>query len=173
MATARSKRRARKARGGTPRAVPSERRAQRASVEQAAVTSRAQADRKLGTVGDRPVGLFGGLPVSEFAILAGLVLLVIGMLNHGGAALEVGIILMALGVTEVTAREHFSGFRSHATLLAFMPAVIVEAVYALVFGAPQQRIMLVLPALVVFGICYWWLRRHFRIARHGRVVGHR
>jgi hypothetical protein len=172
MAAARSKRRARKARGAAPRAVASERRAQRASVERAATTSRVQADRTLGTVGERPAGIFGGLPVSEFAILGGLVLLVIGMVNHGGAALEVGIILMALGVTEVTAREHFSGYRSHATLLAFMPAVIVEAVYALVFGAPKQRILIVLPALPVFGICYWFLRRHFRVARHTRVVRH-
>jgi hypothetical protein len=172
MAAARSKRRARKARGVAPRAVPSERRAQRASVEREAAATRVKADRTLGTVGDRPAGIFGGVPVSEFAILGGLVLLVIGMLNHGGAALEVGIILMALGVAEVTAREHFSGFRSHATLLAFMPAVIVEAVYALVFGAPQQRILIVLPALPVFGICYWFLRRHFRVARHTRVVRH-
>jgi hypothetical protein len=141
-------------------------------VEREAAASRVKADRTLGTVGERPAGIFGGVPVSEFAILGGLVLLVIGMLNHGGAALEVGIILMALGVTEVTAREHFSGFRSHATLLAFMPAVIVEAVYALVFGAPQQRILIVLPALPVFGICYWFLRRHFRVARHTRVVRH-
>jgi hypothetical protein len=131
-----------------------------------------QGDRTLGTVGERPAGIFGGIPVSEVAIFAGLVLLVLGMVNHGGAALEVGIILMALGVTEVTAREHFSGYRSHATLLAFMPAVIVEAVYALVFGAPQQRILIVLPALPVFGICYWFLRRHFRVARHTRVVRH-
>jgi hypothetical protein len=141
-------------------------------VEREAAASRVKADRTLGTVGERPAGIFGGVPVSEFAILGGLVLLVIGMLNHGGAALEVGIILMALGVAEVTAREHFSGFRSHATLLAFMPAVIVEAVYALVFGAPQQRILIVLPALPVFGICYWFLRRHFRVARHTRVVRH-
>lgn len=131
-----------------------------------------QADRTLGTVGERPAGIFGGVPVSEVAILAGLLLLILGMVNHGGAALEVGIILMALGVAEVTAREHFSGYRSHATLLAFMPAVIVEAVYALVFGAPQQRILIVLPALPVFGICYWFLRRHFRVARHTRVVRH-
>jgi hypothetical protein len=172
MAAARSKRRARKARGTAPRAVASDRRAERASVERAGTAARVQADRTLGTVGERPGGIFGGLPVSEVAILGGLVLLVLGMLNHGGAALEVGIILMALGVTEVTAREHFSGYRSHATLLAFMPAVIVEAVYALVFGAPQQRILIVLPALPVFGICYWFLRRHFRVARHSRVVRH-
>jgi len=152
--------------------VASDRRTPRASVERAATASRVQGDRTLGTVGERPAGIFGGIPVSEVAIFAGLVLLVLGMVNHGGAALEVGIILMALGVTEVTAREHFSGYRSHATLLAFMPAVIVEAVYALVFGAPQQRILIVLPALPVFGICYWFLRRHFRVARHTRVVRH-
>ena len=170
MAATKSKRRARKARGGAPRAVPSARRAQRDSTQREAAASRAPADRTLGTVGERPPGIFGGVPVSEFAILAGLVALVIGMLNHGGPALELGIIMMALGVTEVTAREHFSGFRSHATLLAFMPAVIVEAVYALVFGAPSQRILIVLPALPVFAICYWLLRRHFRVARHTRVV---
>jgi hypothetical protein len=132
----------------------------------------ARSDRTLGTVGERPAGIFGGVPVSEVAIFAGLILLVVGMIKHGGAALEVGIIVMALGVTEVTAREHFSGFRSHATLLALMPAVIVEAAYALVVGVPEQRILLVVPAIPIFALCYWLLRRHFRVARHARVVGH-
>jgi hypothetical protein len=132
-----------------------------------------QSDRTLGTVGERPPGIFGGVPVSEFAIFAGLVALVIGMLDHGGAALEVGIIVMALGVTEVTAREHFSGFRSHATLLALMPAVVVESIYALVIGVPNQRILVLVPVIPIFTLCYWLLRRHFRIARHARVVGHR
>ena len=132
----------------------------------------ARSDRTLGTVGERPPGIFGGLPVSEIAIFAGLILLVLGMIDHGGAALEVGIIVMALGVTEVTAREHFSGFRSHATLLALMPAVIVEAAYALIVGVPKQRILLLVPAVPIFLLCYWLLRRHFRVARHARVVGH-
>ncbi len=137
------------------------------------MAAQARADRTLGTVGERPAGIFGGVPVSEFAIFAGLVALVVGLLNHGGPALEVGIIVMALGVTEVTAREHFSGYRSHATLLAFMPAVIVEAAYALVVGVPQQRILLLVPAVPIFALCYWLLRRHFRVARHARIVGHR
>ena len=132
-----------------------------------------QADRTLGTVGERPKGIFGDVPVSEFAIFAGLVALVIGMIDHGGPVLEVGVIVMALGVTEVTAREHFSGFRSHATLLAFMPAVVCEAIYALVIGVPDQRILLLAPVIPIFLLCYWLLRRHFRIARHARVVGHR
>lgn len=173
MAQTSAKRRARKARGGRPRAVSSSRRAERASRERREASARAQADRTLGTVGERPPGIFGGVPVAEFAIFAGLVALVIGAIQGGGGALEVGIVVMALGVTEVTAREHFSGYRSHASLLALMPAVIAEATYALVVGVPQQRILLLVPVIPIFALCYWLLRRHFRVARHARVVGHR
>jgi hypothetical protein len=168
-----SRRRSRKTRGGAPRAVSSPRRAERATRERSRSDARTQADRTLGTVGERPPGVFGGVPVSEFAIFAGLVALVVGMIDHGGSALEVGLIVMALGVTEVTAREHFSGFRSHATLLALMPAVIVEAAYALIVGVPADRILLLVPVAPIFALCYWLLRRHFRVARHARVVGHR
>lgn len=173
MSQSSSRRRARKARGGAPRAVSSTRRAERAARDKQARSELAQAGRTLGTVGERPVGLFGGVPVSEFAIFAGLVALVIGTLDHGGAALEVGIIVMALGATEVAAREHLSGFRSHTTLLAFMPAVVVEAAYALIVGVPRQRILLLVPVIPIFALCYWLLRRHFRVARHARVVGRR
>jgi hypothetical protein len=152
--------------------VPSARRDERAERERRARGTSRQAHRSLGTVGERPPGIFGGVPVSEFAIFAGLISLVVGMINHGGSALELGIIVMGLGVTEVTAREHFSGFKSHTTLLALMPAVIVEAIYALVIGVPNQRILLLAPVLPIFGLCYYLLRRHFRIARHARVVGH-
>jgi hypothetical protein len=126
----------------------------------------------LGTVGERPPGIFGGLPIAEFAIFAGLIALVVGSIDHGGGAIDVGIVVMALGVTEVTAREHLSGYRSHTTLLAFMPAVIIEAIYALLIGAPRQRILLLAPVIPAFGICYWLLSRHFRIARHARIVKH-
>lgn len=168
-----SKRQTRKARGGNPRAVASNRRDERVARERRDQSTSRQAHRSLGTVGERPVGIFGGVPVSEFAIFAGMVALVVGMINHGGSALELGIIVMGLGVTEVTAREHLSGFKSHATLLALMPAVIVEALYALVIGVPNQRILLLAPVIPIFTLCFLLLRRHFRIARHARVVGHR
>jgi hypothetical protein len=116
--------------------------------------------------------MFGNVPVSEFGIFAGIILLVVGMIKHGGPALEVGIVVMALGVTEVSAREHFTGFRSHATLLALMPAVVLESLYALVIGVPNQRILLLAPVIPIFLLSYWLLRRHFRVARHARVVGH-
>jgi hypothetical protein len=172
MAQSKSRRRTRKARGGRPSAASSSRRAERSARERQTSSAHKQANRTLGTVGERPAGLFGSVPVSEFAIFAGLVALVVGVIKHGGPALEVGIIVMALGVTEVTAREHLSGFRSHTTLLAFLPAVIVGALYALVIGAPRQRILLLVPAIPVFAACYWVLRRHFSVARHARVVRH-
>jgi hypothetical protein len=152
--------------------VPSTRRDERVARQRQDRRARVEADRTLGTVGERPAGIFGGVPVSEFAIFAGLVALVVGTIDHGGSALEIGIIVMALGVTELTAREHFSGVRSHATLLAFMPAVVVEAIYALVVGVPSQRILLLVPVIPIFALCYWLLRRHFRVARHARVVGY-
>lgn len=173
MAAPKSKRRARKASGNAPRAVASARREYRATRARQTATAEAQANRLLGTIGERPAGMFGGVPVSEFAIFAGLIAMVVGLVDHGGPALEVGIVVMALGVTEVTAREHLSGYRAHTTLLAFMPAVIVEAVYALVVGAPSQRLLLLAPAIPVFVVCYLLLRRQFRIARHARVIGHR
>jgi hypothetical protein len=123
-------------------------------------------------MGERPKGIFGGVPVSELAILVGLIGLVVGTIDHGGSAVNLGILLMALGVFEVTAREHFSGYRSHTTLLAFLPAVIVESLYAEVIGVPNQRLLLLAPVVPVFGVCYWLLRRHFRVARHARVVEH-
>jgi hypothetical protein len=141
-----------------------ERRDRRASI---------QANRTLGRAGERPSGIFGPVPVSEFAIFAGLIALAVGIVENGGPALEIGIIVMALAVTEVSAREHLSGFRSHTTLLAFMPAVIAEAFYAMVIGVPNQPILLLVPVIPIFALCYWLLRRHFRVARHARVIGHR
>jgi hypothetical protein len=130
----------------------------------------ATATRTLGSVGERPPNPLGGLPISETAIFAGLVGLVVGLITGGTAALIVGAIVCGLGVAEVTAREHFSGFRSHSMLLAAIPAVVVETAVALIFGVPSNRGLLLLPAVCVFGLCFWLLRRSFQSARHARVV---
>lgn len=126
--------------------------------------------RQLGREGERPESPFAGLPVSELAIFAGLVAAVIGFINGGGPALVVGLIICALGVVEVTAREHFSGYRSHAALLAAIPAVTLEAGLVLAFGDPNQRGLLLVPVVPVFGILFWLLRGRFLIARQRRVA---
>jgi hypothetical protein len=124
----------------------------------------------LGAYGERPPSPFGGLPVSELAILAGAVTLVFGVINHGGPALIGGVVLCLFGVTEVTAREHFSGYRSHTILLAAVPAVVVEFVIALTVGVPAIRALLLIPVAGVFAACAWFLRRRFLVARQARLA---
>lgn len=127
----------------------------------------------LGVYGERPESPFGGLPVSELLILVGGIGLLVGLISGGKAALLVGIGVCTLGVLEVTAREHFSGYRSHATLLAAIPAVAILAVSVAVLGAPRQRTareLLILAALPVFGLAFWGLRKRFRTARQARIV---
>jgi hypothetical protein len=109
------------------------------------------------------------VPVSEIAIFLGGIGLVYGLIEHGGPALVVGAVLCGLGVFEVTAREHFSGFRPHAALLAAFPSLGVEYLVATAV-APSQRFLLLVPVVPTFGISFWWLRRRFVVARQRRLV---
>ena len=126
--------------------------------------------RTTGREGERPEGPFGGLPISELAILAGLVAAVVGFLDGGSGALIVGLIVCALGVVEVTAREHFSGYRSHTVLLAAIPAVALEVAIVVLFGEPRQRLLLLVAVVPVFALLLWVLRRRFAVARQARVA---
>jgi hypothetical protein len=124
----------------------------------------------LGTVGERPEGLFGGVPVSELAILAGGVAFVVGVTEGGGPPLYVGLIVLAMGVIEITAREHFSGYRSHTTLLAAIPTVALEAVLVLTVGAGGNHSLLLAVVVPVFALLFYLLRRRFQTARQTRVA---
>jgi hypothetical protein len=168
VASQRSKKRARKRRNpaAPPRAVTSTRRDERALRER----EHARGRRQLGREGERPESPFGGLPVSEFAILVGFVALLFGFFTGGGPALVAGIVICALGVIEITAREHFSGYRSHTILLAAMPAVAVEAGLVAAFGEPNPRALVLLVVVPVFSLLFWLLRRRFLTARQARVA---
>ncbi len=124
----------------------------------------------MGAYGERPPGRFGGLPVSEIAILAGAVALVVGIINHGGPALIAGVVICLFGVVEVTTREHFSGYRSHTVLLAAIPAVAVEFLIAVTVGPPAIRALLLVPVAAVFATCSWFLRKRFLVARQARLA---
>ena len=131
---------------------------------------RQRGQRQLGREGERPEGPFGGLPVSEVAILLGIIGSVFGFINGGGPALVVGLAVCALGVCEITAREHFSGYRSHTALLAAIPAVAIEATLVAIFGEPKPRGLLLVVVVPVFTILFWLLRRRFLTARQARVA---
>lgn len=127
----------------------------------------------LGSYGERPRSLFGGVPVSEIAIFFGALGAAVGFFGHNNPALIVGLVVCALGVVEFTAREHFSGYRSHATLLAAIPAVAILVMAVAVFGTPAERtarILLLVAIVPVFAVLYWALRKRFRAARQARIV---
>jgi hypothetical protein len=158
--------------GGAPRA-PATRRP--VPAQRQALSDRDEARRQsvLGTYGERPASLFGGVPVSEIAIFFGALGAAVGFFGHNNPALVTGLVVCGLGVAEFTAREHFSGYRSHATLLAAMPAVVILVLAVAVFGAPAQRtarILLLVAIVPVFAGLYWALRKRFRAARQARII---
>lgn len=173
LAGQKSKRRARKRRAPdtAPRAVPSQRREQRAERQAVAVSDTRRSQRQLGTEGERPKSPFGGVPVAEIAIFAGLVGLVVWLIRGGTATLAVSLSVCALGVLEVTAREHFSGYRSHATLLAAVPAVAIAIAAVSLVGTRQDRAPLLMAiAVPIFSFLFWLLRKRFLVARQARMV---
>jgi hypothetical protein len=174
VAAPKSRRQSRKRRnpGAAPRAVPSQRRDQRAARQRlAAHERRSRQPSPIGAYGERPPSPFGGLPISELAILVGGIALVVGLVQRGGVALIVGFIVCALGVAEVTAREHFSGYRSHSILLAAIPTVGLEVgLVVIIGGGARHRAALLAAVIPVFAILFWLLRRRFQVARQARLA---
>ncbi len=94
---------------------------------------------------ERPRAPWHPFPLVELCALLGLVLLVLGLFNLGdddGPLLLVsGMALGSLAGLDTSLREHFSGFRSHSTVLAGIPAV--AAAGGLYFaGAPWPAVVL-------------------------------
>ena len=95
-------------------------------------------------------------------MLAGIVLLVLGLINfeteRGRAMLVSGMLLGSLGGLDTALREHFSGYRSHTTILAGLVAVAVAA--ALFFaGAPWVAV--IAGAAVALALGVWLFARAY------------
>jgi hypothetical protein len=135
--------------------------------------------------GERPPSLWHPWPLSELLILVGAVGVIIGMkrLAHGGAAsggpvLLAGLGAVVLGTLEITWREHRTGYRSHALLLALLPVVIFHSVVVLGLAAltsvPRLLNLGVLAIdLALFAVLFKLLRTGFRDARARRSISRR
>jgi hypothetical protein len=172
LAGQKSKRRSRKRRNpeAAPRAVPSQRRDERQERDHTARRQDQRSNRQLGTEGERPPSPFG-FPVAEIAIFAGMVAVIVWLIEGGTAVIVVGLTVCTLGVLEVTAREHFSGYRSHTMLLAAIPAVAVGIGVVSFIGKQNNRAPYVIAvAAPVFALLFWFLRKRFLSARQARVA---
>ncbi|HEY1450744.1 MAG TPA: hypothetical protein VGF47_07305 [Solirubrobacteraceae bacterium] len=132
--------------------------------------------RAPGSVGERPRAPWHPFPLAELLIFVGLIAVAIGAARGeaGKPLLFVGIAVVVIGTLDTTIREHLSGFRSHAGLLASFPTALFHggaalALYAL--GAPSVTWVLVPLALDVplFSVLLKVLRARFEDARRERV----
>lgn len=115
--------------------------------------------------------------MSEVAIFVGGLAAALGFFGHAPAPLIVGLVVCTLGVVEVTAREHFSGYRSHAALLAAIPSVGLGIALVAIIGHGSVRRGLegpsrssLLAIVPLFALLFLWLRKRFRTARQARIV---
>lgn len=112
---------------------------------------------------ERPPAPWGSFPLGELTTLTGIVVLVVGFFRQSEQLITVGFSFVALSATELAAREHFAGFRSHSLLLGLILAA-VTAILLVVVGLP--RVVQVGAAVAVFAAGAWALRRAFQ-ARAG------
>jgi hypothetical protein len=112
---------------------------------------------------ERPRAPWHPFPLVELCVLIGLVLLIWGLIrwdDDGGRVLLVtGMALASLGGLDTALREHFGGFRSHALMLAAVPAVLLAGV---LFFAGAPWIAIPAGAAILFGGAFMALRRAFR-----------
>jgi hypothetical protein len=120
---------------------------------------------------ERPPAPWDPFPLTELAILAGLLLLVAGALVGGPTGtglIAAGVVLACIGGLETALREHLGGYRSHAGLLAggVGVAVLVGASALLDLPAPVAAAI----AIAAFGILFTALRSSFVRRSGGRGV---
>jgi len=92
-------------------------------------------------------------------------MLVIGVFSKSPTAIGVGVVLAALGGLEVSAREHFAGYRSHTTLLAGSVFVVVTG--GLFYLAGLILAVCLAAGLAAFAASFYFLRRAFQKASGG------
>jgi hypothetical protein len=114
---------------------------------------------------ERPPAPWGNFPLAELTVLAGIVMLAIGILGKSPTAIGVGVVLAGLGGLATAASEHFAGYRSHTTLLA-------GTVFVLVTGGLYYLAGLILAVClgvgaVAFIAAFFALRRAFQKASGG------
>jgi len=133
-----------------------------------------RARRDPGGVGERPEAPWHPWPFSELLILVGAIGTIVGFAGSRPAVLFAGLGAVLLGTLEFTIREHRTGYRSHAALLAAVPTALLHGGIALcLFALGARGGVLVLAPLAVdvpfFWLFYRFLRARFEDARRERV----
>ncbi|MGK2877194.1 MAG: hypothetical protein ACSLFF_01245 [Solirubrobacterales bacterium] len=119
----------------------------------------------------RPKAPWDPFPLTELAILAGIALLVIGVIiggSTGDGLIVAGVVLACIGGLETILREHFGGFRSHAGMIAGIFGVTTLMLTSAVLELP--RAISAAAGIAVYGLLFTTLRSAFIRKSGGRGV---
>jgi hypothetical protein len=133
------------------------------------------------SVGERPQAPWHPLPLSELLILVGAIGTVVGLgrgISHGGPPLVAGLVAVMIGTVEVTLREHLSGYRSHALMLAVLAVIVFHSAVVLAVAALTRlprvlNVALLALDVALFTFLFKLLRARFLDARRERIFAAR
>lgn len=114
-----------------------------------------------------PPPVWGSFPLSQLVVLGGLILLVIGIFTSSPARVLIGLGMGSLGGLEQAAREHFSGYRSHTTLLAGIGFAVAIGITG--YWLRWVIWVCLLAGIAAFAVAAWLLRRRFITASGGHT----
>jgi hypothetical protein len=125
-------------------------------------------DRFIAAGDQRPKAPWHPFPLVELCVLAGIVLIVFGLLNFedrdGRTLLLMGFVLASLGGLDTAVRDHFAGFRSHTLLLAGVPTVLIAG--GLFYARAPWPAVVAGALFFLFG-GVWFFRQQFRAKSGG------
>ncbi len=132
------------------------------------------ANRDPGGVGERPQAPWHPWPFSEILILVGAIGTIVGVTSKQLAVLFAGLGAVMLGTIEFTLREHRTGYRSHAALLAAVPTALLHGAVAFGLNGLGARGAVLIAAPLAVDVPLFWLlfrllRARFEDARRERV----
>jgi hypothetical protein len=120
------------------------------------------ARRSARSTRERPPAPWGKFPLVELVVLVAVVMLIAGFFVSGTK----GVTMIAAGMTlgmfaglELSIREHFAGFKSHSSVLAGFPAVVVLGIG---FWQEWPRPVNLLAGAIVFASAFYLLREAFK-----------
>lgn len=114
---------------------------------------------------EAPKPIWAPIPVTEVLILIGLIVAAIGLAKGAAPMVIGGLVILGAASTELAAREHLAGYRSHSGMLGGLAAVVVTAAIGFgvdALGASVPVWALLAVAVIVFLLAFSGARRVFR-----------